>query len=92
MSDPTCGTPLAPPLTPLRAAYIDFRRRTFRQSTRGIPTPEQSRAWADDADALIATHDRKVAARAWDEGYMATGGRGHHEREATNPYREGDKP
>lgn len=24
---------------------------------------------------------------AWDEGYMATGGRGHHEREATNPYR-----
>ena len=88
-------------LTPLRAAYVAQMQRTFRQNTRGIPTPEQRRAWADDANALIAAHDHATAARAWDEGFEEpreccglcplrscpwdNGGNG-----PTNPYREGD--
>ena len=81
-------------LAPLHAAYVTQMQRAYRVSSRGIPTPEQRRAWEADADALISAHDRETAARAWDEGYQQ--GRSdqadhsmYHQTHTANPHREG---
>jgi hypothetical protein len=47
-----------------------------------IPRPESGGAW----DRWLAAHDRKVAAKAWDEGFWA--GMPYPYDYKTNPYRE----
>lgn len=61
------------------------------------PTTEQVRncyrkRWYEQSERQsVAEFDRwldSVRAEAWEEGYYATEGLGHHEVEASNPYEE----
>ena len=48
----------------LVVAWVSAQQRHYHSSTRGIATPEQRREWEREAEAIIAAHDREVAARA----------------------------
>lgn len=70
-----------------------FVRRHYAQGPTAYDIERRPVRWPtpDDVAYCERQFDRwlsEVRAEAWDEGYMATGGRGHHEREGTNPYRE----
>ena len=79
---------MADRLAPLRAAYVTQMQRAYSQSTRGIATPEQRRAWEADARGMIAAHDREEAEKAWDEGYDSAM-RDEDRGSSINPYSEG---
>lgn len=48
----------------LVVAWVSAQQRHYRQSTRGIATVEQRLEWEREAEAIIAAHDREVAAQA----------------------------
>ena len=48
----------------LVVAWVSAQQRHYRQSTRGIATLEQRLEWEREAEAIIAAHDREVAAKA----------------------------
>ena len=48
----------------LVVAWVSAQQRHYRQSTRGIATVEQRLEWEREAEAIIAAHDREVAAKA----------------------------
>ena len=48
----------------LVVAWVSAKQRHFHQSTRGVATVEQRLEWEREAEAIIAAHDREVAAKA----------------------------
>lgn len=73
-----------PTTNDMRAAYVTSLMRNHDSYMTGVPTGVCVKQLEARFDRWLAN----VQAQAWDEGYMATGGRGHHECEASNPYRE----
>ena len=52
------------PISSLVVAWVSAQQRHFHNSTRGVATPEQRIEWEREAEAIIAAHDREVAAQA----------------------------